>query len=163
MHPVYEAQLMNILENNGMSLGLFDQLQRQTAQRRHQANGSLILRASLCPLWLERERNYDENKSIGYIVGGGLKENFRVRLTVPAQEVQEGAFVVIESGAWQYYGLVTDLLLGATDPRFADEQSETRLPPIAGQGPARTDAVHQPGSAARPDAGTRPGAGFAGI
>jgi hypothetical protein len=75
----------------------------------------------------------DNNKSIGYIVGGGLKENFRVRLTIPAQEVQEGAFVVIESGAWQYYGLVTDLLLGATDPRFADEQSETRLPPNIAQ------------------------------
>ena len=69
-----------------------------------------------------------QRSSIGYIVGGGLKENFRVRLTIPAQEVQEGAFVVIESGNWQYYGLVTDLLLGATDPRFADEQSETRLP-----------------------------------
>jgi DNA helicase HerA-like ATPase len=66
--------------------------------------------------------------SIGYIVGGGLKENLRVRLTLPAQEVQEGAFVVIESGDWQFYGLVTDLQLGATDPRFADEQSETRLP-----------------------------------
>ncbi len=67
--------------------------------------------------------------SIGYIVGGGLKENFRVRLTVPSQEVQEGAFVVIESGDYEYYGLVTDLQLGATDPRFADEQSETRFPP----------------------------------
>ena len=66
--------------------------------------------------------------SIGYVVGGGLKENLRVRLTLPAQEVQEGAFVVIESGDWQFYGLVTDLQLGATDPRFADEQSETRLP-----------------------------------
>ncbi len=66
---------------------------------------------------------------IGYIVGGGLKENFRVRLTVPPQEVQEGAFVVIESGNDQFYGLVTDLQLGATDPRFADEQSEVRLPP----------------------------------
>ncbi|MBP1702177.1 MAG: hypothetical protein H6Q38_1284, partial [Chloroflexi bacterium] len=44
-------------------------------------------------------------------------------------EVQEGAFVIIESGDWQFYGLVTDLQLGATDPRFADEQSETRLPP----------------------------------
>ncbi len=104
-----------------------------------------------------------ENKPIGYIVGGGLKENFRVRLTVPAQEVQEGAFVVIESGAYQYYGLVTDLLLGATDPRFADEQSEKRLPPLIGQSPARPNAVHQPGSAARADAGTRSGAGFAGI
>ena len=70
-----------------------------------------------------------ENKSIGYIVGGGLKENFRVRLTVPSQEIQEGAFVTIASGDWQFYGLVTDLQLGSTDPRFADEQSETRLPP----------------------------------
>jgi hypothetical protein len=71
----------------------------------------------------------NENKSIGYIIGGGLKENFRARLTVPSQEVQEGAFVTIESGNWQFYGLVTDLQLGSTDPRFADEQSETRLPP----------------------------------
>ncbi len=65
---------------------------------------------------------------IGYVVGGGLKENLRVRLTVPPQDVQEGGFVVIESGDWQFYGLVTDLQLGATDPRFADEPSETRLP-----------------------------------
>lgn len=74
-----------------------------------------------------------ENQPIGYIVGGGLKESFRVRLTVPSQEVQEGAFVVIPSGEWQFYGLVTDLQLGATDPRFADEQSETRLPPALAQ------------------------------
>jgi hypothetical protein len=66
--------------------------------------------------------------AIGYIVGGGLKENLRVRLTIPASQVQEGAFVVIESGEWLFYGLVTDLQLGATDPRFADEQSENRLP-----------------------------------
>lgn len=71
----------------------------------------------------------DPQSSIGYVVGGGLKENFRVRLTVPPQDIQEGAFVVIESGDWQFYGLVIDLQLGATDPRFADEQSETRLPP----------------------------------
>ncbi|MEW6242321.1 MAG: ATP-binding protein [Chloroflexota bacterium] len=65
---------------------------------------------------------------IGYLVGGGLKENFRVRLTVSSQDIQEGAFVVLRSGLWQYYGIVTDIQLGATDPRFADEQSETRLP-----------------------------------
>ncbi len=69
-----------------------------------------------------------ENKSIGYVVGGGLQENLQVRLTVPADEVQEGSFVVMDSGNWRFYGLVTDLLLGSTDPRFADEQSETRLP-----------------------------------
>jgi Helicase HerA, central domain len=70
----------------------------------------------------------NEKKIIGYVVGGGLRENLRVRLTIPSQEVQEGAFVVIESGEWLFYGLVTDLQLGSTDPRFADEQSETRLP-----------------------------------
>ena len=66
---------------------------------------------------------------IGYIVGGGLKANLQARLSVPAQTVQEGAFVVIESGGWLFYGLVTDLQLGSTDPRFADEQTGTRLPP----------------------------------
>jgi energy-coupling factor transporter ATP-binding protein EcfA2 len=70
----------------------------------------------------------NRNQSIGYVVGGGLKENLRVRLTIPSQQVQEGAFVVIQSNSWQFYGLVTDLQLGSTDPRFADEQSETRLP-----------------------------------
>lgn len=69
----------------------------------------------------------NHSKTIGYVVGGGLKENLRVRLTIPAYEVQEGAFVVIESGEWHFYGLVTDLQLGATDARFADEQSEVRF------------------------------------
>ncbi len=72
--------------------------------------------------------SYPGSSSIGYIVGGSLKENLRVRLTLPAEEVQQGAFVVVESGRWLYYGLVTDLQLGSTDPRFADEQSEARLP-----------------------------------
>ncbi len=70
-----------------------------------------------------------ERKQIGYIIGGGLKEKFRVRLEVPSKDVQEGAFVVIENTPWHFYGLVTDIQLGATNPRFADEQSEARFPP----------------------------------
>ena len=70
-----------------------------------------------------------QRTKIGYLVGGGLKENFRVRLVVSPQEIQEGAFVVIQSGDWNYYGIVTDIQLGATDPRFADEQTEIRYPP----------------------------------
>jgi len=71
----------------------------------------------------------DKNSpTIGYIVGRGLQANLQVRLTVPADQLQEGGFVVIESGDWVYCGLVTDLMLGATNPRFADEQSEQRLP-----------------------------------
>ena len=67
---------------------------------------------------------------VGYIIGGGLREGFRVRLTVPAEEVQEGSFVVCDSGRMRYYGLVTDLQLGATDPRFADEASNRLQPAI---------------------------------
>ena len=71
----------------------------------------------------------ETQKSIGRVVGGGLKDGLSVRLSVPTQEVQEGAFVIAESGDWLFYGLITDLLLGTTNPRFADEQSEDRLPP----------------------------------
>lgn len=66
--------------------------------------------------------------AIGYVIGGGLEANLQVRLTIPAQEVQEGAFVIMDSAPWRFYGLVTDLQLGSTDPRFADEQSALRLP-----------------------------------
>ncbi len=72
--------------------------------------------------------SFEMVESIGYIVGGSLKSNFKVRLTVPAHLVQEGGFVIIESANYQFYGLVTDLQLGSTDPRFADEQSEQRFP-----------------------------------
>jgi len=69
-----------------------------------------------------------QETSIGYVVGGGLEANLQVRLTVPAQQVQEGAFVIMDSSNWRFYGLVTDLQLGSTDPRFADDQSASRLP-----------------------------------
>ncbi len=72
--------------------------------------------------------------SIGYVIGGGLKESFRVRLTVDPLTVQEGAFVVIESGSVLFYGLVTDVQLGAVDPRFADEQLDAAAWPLACQG-----------------------------
>jgi DNA helicase HerA-like ATPase len=71
----------------------------------------------------------EELTYIGKIVGGGLKHGLVVRLNVPASLVQEGAFVIAEpnDGEWLFYGLVTDLALGATDPRFADEPIEKRF------------------------------------
>ncbi|MBL8090780.1 MAG: ATP-binding protein [Anaerolineales bacterium] len=69
-----------------------------------------------------------QRTQIGYLIGGGLKENFLVRLTISSQEIQEGAFVVIESGYWNYYGIVTDIRLGSTDERFADERVDLRFP-----------------------------------
>lgn len=73
------------------------------------------------------------NVKIGYIVGGGLKNSFLARLTVSPLQVQEGSFVVVDSGNFRFYGLVTDLQLGATDPRFADERIDERLPDVLSQ------------------------------
>jgi DNA helicase HerA-like ATPase len=74
----------------------------------------------------------EEIQYIGKIVGGGLKHGLIVRLNVSASLVQEGAFVIAEpsDGEWLFYGLVTDLALGATDPRFADEPIEKRFSEI---------------------------------
>ena len=76
----------------------------------------------------EKKTNSIHNSSIGRVVGGGLKENLRVRLTTPPATVQEGSFIVLKSGNWQFYGIATDLQLGATDPRFADDPMDNRLP-----------------------------------
>lgn len=71
---------------------------------------------------------HPQRELIGYVVGGTLKSGLRVRLTVPPQQVHEGAFVVTESGGYLFYGLVTDIRLGATDQRFADERLGQRIP-----------------------------------
>ncbi len=70
--------------------------------------------------------------SIGKVVGGSLQEGFIVRLNVPPQHVQEGAFVVVESGDYLFYGLVTDLRLGTTNERVLDEQIGERFTPALG-------------------------------
>jgi hypothetical protein len=69
------------------------------------------------------------NEPIGYVIDGGLKANLHIRLTVPPTEAREGSFIVIKSGNWQFYGIATDLQLGAVDPRFADHTSSQQLPP----------------------------------
>lgn len=72
----------------------------------------------------------NDQRSIGYIVGGSLRESFLARLTVDPVTVQEGSFVVTDSENLRFYGLVTDIRLGSTDPRFADEQTEGKFPAV---------------------------------
>ncbi len=69
-------------------------------------------------------------REIGTVIGGSLSESLTARLHVSPQEIQEGSFVTIKSGDWQFYGLITDLRLGATDPRFSDEQIDTYFPSV---------------------------------
>ena len=67
-------------------------------------------------------------EKIGYVISGSLKEGFLARLTVPANTVQEGAFVVIESGLNKFYGLITNMRLGAVDPRYAEDRLTPSFP-----------------------------------
>jgi len=78
---------------------------------------------------------------IGYVIGGSLQEGLAVRLTVPPQRIQEGAFVVTESADYLFYGLVTDLRLTAANERFADEQLHERFTPALA-GMLREQALH---------------------
>jgi len=70
-----------------------------------------------------------QNTTIGYVIGGGLEANLEVRLTVPPQEVQEGAFVVVDSNNWRFFGLVTDLRLTAIDEHYANQLNSERFAP----------------------------------
>ncbi len=75
----------------------------------------------------------DPTQPIGHIVGGGLQAGLEARLSVPAAQLQEGAFVVAkmeptdQDPGWHFYGLVTDLRLATSDARFADEQVARRF------------------------------------
>ncbi len=73
------------------------------------------------------------DQAIGYIIGGGLEANLEARLTVAPQEVQEGAFVVIDSNNWRFYGLVTDLRLRAIDEQYANQLNAQRFAPNLAQ------------------------------
>ena len=75
----------------------------------------------------------NNNPPIGFVTGGGLEANLQVKLTVPAQTVQEGAFVVMDSGSLRFYGLVTDLQLAAVDPNYASQLNSERFSPRLAQ------------------------------
>jgi hypothetical protein len=72
---------------------------------------------------------YQGRKRIGRVISGGLRENLNVRLDVSGEEIQEGAFIVIQGREWDFHGLITDIRLEASDPRYAGDQSEGRIPP----------------------------------
>jgi hypothetical protein len=79
----------------------------------------------------DQHKNPLQKDQIGIITGGGLKANLQARLTVPSHDVQEGAFVVVggEKDDWLFYGLITDLQLWSSDPRYAQEDLSRRLSP----------------------------------
>lgn len=77
-----------------------------------------------------------ERETLGYVLGGSLQEGLVVRLQVPPHQVHEGAFVVMDAAPWRFYGVVTNVVLRATHPRYV----ETETPHLA---PALTHMLRQ--------------------
>ncbi len=71
-----------------------------------------------------------DRRLLGYVLGGSLHEGLVVRLQVPAHEVQEGAFVVMEAPPWLFYGVITDITLQATHPRYVESETPGLAPAL---------------------------------
>ena len=67
---------------------------------------------------------------IGYVLGGSLQEGLTVRLQVPPQEIHEGAFVVMEAPGWRFFGVVTDVALRTTHPRYVENETPDLNPEL---------------------------------
>ncbi|MCL5025441.1 MAG: ATPase, partial [Chloroflexi bacterium] len=59
-------------------------------------------------------------RQLGRVVGGSLSEGLEVRLDpgVSVEEVTQGTYVVIEGQRQKFFGMITDVLLGTSNPQF---------------------------------------------
>ncbi len=57
---------------------------------------------------------------LGRVVGGSLSEGLEVRLdpTVSVERVVQGTYVVMEGRLQKFFGMITDVLLGSSNPQF---------------------------------------------
>jgi hypothetical protein len=73
--------------------------------------------------------------SLGQVVGGSLSQGVEIRLdsrgTVSVEDVKVGSFVTIQGTRQRFFGVVTDIELGSSDPRLKHTPPEVDDPFIA--------------------------------
>ena len=74
-----------------------------------------------------------EGQRLGMVVAGSLNDGVEVRLDAGAsvEEVKVGAFVTIQGERMRFFGVVTDVSLGATDPTLSASPPDVSDPYIA--------------------------------
>ena len=74
-----------------------------------------------------------EGQYLGMVVDGSLERGLEVRLEPPAsvEEVKVGTFVTVQGQKTRFFGIVTDVALGAADPRLKYNPPEVSDPFIA--------------------------------
>jgi hypothetical protein len=74
-----------------------------------------------------------QGKRLGIVVGGSLTEGIDVKLdsATPIEEMAVGRYVVIEGQKSRFFGMITDVSLGATNPQLAITPPDVSDPFIA--------------------------------
>ena len=74
-----------------------------------------------------------QGKRLGLVVGGSLTEGIDVKLdsATPIEEMAVGRYVVIEGQKSRFFGMITDISLGATNPQLAITPPDVSDPFIA--------------------------------
>jgi DNA helicase HerA-like ATPase len=74
-------------------------------------------------------------KALGLVVGGSLAQGVEVRLDpegqVSVEDIKVGSFVTIQGSRQRFFGVITDIALGSTDPRLKHTPPQVDDPFIA--------------------------------
>ena len=75
----------------------------------------------------------DESRRLGLVVAGSLAEGIEVRLDpcVSVEEMAVGRYVVVQGRLRRFFGMVTDVKLGASTPQFAVSPPDVSDPFVA--------------------------------
>ena len=72
---------------------------------------------------------------LGQVVGGSLSQGLEVRLDawgeVSVEDVKVGSFVTVQGTRQRFFGVVTDIALGSSDPRLAHNPPDVDDPLVA--------------------------------
>ncbi len=72
-------------------------------------------------------------KSLGIVISGSLKEGLEVKLdaNTPVEDMKVGRYVVVEGNKLRFFGLITDIGLGALDQRLPANPPDMNDPFVA--------------------------------
>src|SRR3954451_1959767 len=66
--------------------------------------------------------SFELRRELGVVVRGSLSKGLEVKLDPDSsiEELRAGRFVVVEGRAYDYFSMITDIALGATNPEVLD-------------------------------------------
>ena len=74
-----------------------------------------------------------QGTTLGLVVGGSLTQGVEIRLdaATSVEDIKVGTFVTIQGSKYRFFGVITDIGLGSTDPRLKQTPPDVEDPFIA--------------------------------